>query len=318
MREYDRDKMASSQLKSQRLEEVYEKCPDIKAIDNDMSRLGADLCKAIILKATEADIQKMADKNQAQQVQRVKLLEEYGFSESYLHDVYKCIKCSDTGFVEGGAKCACFKQKLVAKYYQMSNLGRALKDENFENFKFDYYSTLIDKNIGISPREKMEIIHRYAKQFVNEFKNEPGNLFFHGKVGLGKTFLCSCIAKEVLDKGHTVLYLPATKLFKTIEDARFHRSETEVSDAQINFFYTVELLIIDDLGTEFSTLATQSALFDIVNSRILDRKPTIISSNLSPRELEGHCSDRLVSRFIEHYEIVQFSGEDIRERKKFG
>jgi len=309
--------MASSQLKSKRLEEVYKKCPKLKEIDDDMSRLGVDLCRAIIAKATQADIQQMADKNQAQQVQRIKLLEEAGFGEDYLHDVYKCAKCSDTGRVEGGAKCACFKQKLVAKYYQMSNLGRALKDENFDNFKFDYYSTAVDKNIGISPREKMEIIHRYAKQFVNEFENEPGNLFFHGKVGLGKTFLCSCIAKEVLDKGYTVLYLPATKLFKTVEDARFHRSETEVSDAQINFFYTAELLIIDDLGTEFSTLATQSALFDIVNSRILDERPTIISSNLSPRELEGHCSDRLVSRFIEHYEIIQFVGDDIRQKKKY-
>ena len=318
MREYDKDRMASSGLKSKRLEEVYKKCPKVKDIDEDMSRLGVELCKAIISKTTEADIQKMAVKNQAQQAERAQLLEEAGFGENYLQDVYKCAKCSDTGSVEVGTKCVCFKQKLVAKYYQMSNLGRALKDENFENFKFDYYSTAVDKNIGISPREKMEIIHRFAKHFVAEFENEPGNLFFHGKVGLGKTFLCSCIAKEVLDKGHTVLYLPATKLFKTIEDARFHRSETDVSDAQINFFYTVQLLIIDDLGTEFSTLATQSALFDIVNSRILDGRPTIISSNLSPRELEGHCSDRLVSRFIEHYEIVQFSGEDIRQKKRFG
>jgi len=310
--------MASSQLSAKRAFEVYEKSPAIKEIDDSLATLGIDLCKAILSGAKEADLTKMAKDNQKKQKLRTKLLKELGFPEDYLTNTHKCGKCLDTGSLEGGEKCACFKQRLIAKYYKLSNLNQALLKDNFDNFNFDHYSASVDENIGVSPRQKMEIVHRYAKQFVDEFDNNPGNLFFHGKVGLGKTFLCSCIAKEVLDRGHTVLYLPATKLFKVVEDARFNRNEMDMPDEQLNFFYTASLLIIDDLGTEFSTLATQSALFDIVNSRILDNLPTIISSNLSPRELEGHCSDRLVSRFLEHYEFVQFIGEDIRAKKKFG
>jgi len=317
MREYDRDRAASAQLSAKRMAEVYEKNPAIKDIDDSLAGVGISICRAILSGAKEADIRKMAKENQQKQKLRAKLLKDAGFCENYLKDIHKCAKCLDTGSLESGEKCVCFKQKLIAKYYQMSNLGRAISMENFDNFSFDYYSSEKDENVGVSPREKMEIVHKYAKKFVEDFKEGPGNLFFHGKAGLGKTFLCSCIAKDVLDMGHTVLYLPATKLFKAVEDARFNRVDNERSNEQINFFYTAELLIIDDLGTEFPTITTQSALFDIVNSRILDERPTIISSNLSPRELEAHCSDRVVSRLIEHYGFVHFIGEDIRHKKKY-
>ena len=317
MREYDADRLASSQLKAKRIAEVYKKSPEIQAIDESLAAQSIELAKAILTGADKAALEKLAKDSQNNQTKRAKLLEAAGFSPDYLQDVYKCSKCLDTGSVEGGEKCSCFKQKLVSKYYRMSNLSRVLADENFENFNFGYYSSAKNESSGISPREKMELIHIYALKFVDEFEKSPSNLFFHGKVGLGKTFLCNCIAKEILAKGHTVLYAPATKLFKTIEDARFHRDEMTAPNEQIDFFYSVSLLIIDDLGTEFSTLATQSALFDIVNSRILDGRATIISSNLSPKDLEAHCSDRLVSRFLEHYQFFHFIGDDIRQKKKY-
>ena len=317
MREYDKDRAASSGLKAKRISEIYERVPEIREIDDSLSNLNIELCRAILSKATEAEIKQMAHENQRKQERRIELLEAAGFGPDYLRDIHKCTKCFDTGSAPDGSKCACFKQKLISKYYQMSNLSRVLKHENFENFNFDYYSCSVHKNLGVSPREMTELIYRHAKQFVEEFGKKPNNLFFHGKPGLGKTFLCNCIAKEILDMGHTVLYAPATKLFKTIEDARFHRDEMTAPGEQIDFFYSTKLLIIDDLGTEFSTLATQSALFDIVNSRILDGRATIISSNLSPKDLEVQYSDRLVSRILEHYTFCHFIGEDIRQKKKY-
>ena len=317
MREYDNDKYASSQLKAKRVAEVYKKSPEVQAIDESLAAQSIELAKAILTGTDKVALEKLAKDNQRKQTKRAKLIEAAGFASDYLNDVHKCSKCFDTGSVEGGSKCACFKQKLISKYYKMSNLSRVLASENFENFSFEYYSSSKHENSGVSPREKMELIHKYAIKFVDEFEESPSNLFFHGKVGLGKTFLCNCIAKEILDKGHTVLYAPATKLFKIIEDARFHRDEMTSPNEQIDFFYSVSLLIIDDLGTEFSTLATQSALFDIVNSRILDGRATIISSNLSPRDLEAHYSDRLVSRFLEHYQFFHFIGDDIRQKKKY-
>jgi len=318
MREYDKAQQEALRIKAQRLADVYRKSPEIQAIDEALASQGIEIARAILAGAGEADIKRMAVDSQRRQSRRVKLLEDLDFPAGYLEDVYQCRGCLDTSFAEDGSRCSCFKQRLISRYYQMSNLSRVLVGENFKNFNFDYYSSSKHESSGVSPKEKIELIHRYAKKFVECFEEKPDNLFFHGKVGLGKTFLCNCIAKEILDKGHTVLYAPATKLFKIIEDARFNRSEMTAPSQQIDFFYSAELLIIDDLGTEFSTLATQSALFDIVNSRILDGRSTIISSNLSPWELEGHCSDRVVSRILEHYELFHFIGDDIRQKKKYG
>ena len=199
----------------------------------------------------------------------------------------------------------------------MSNLKNILAKENFDNFDLRYYADKTIEEEGMSPKDKIKLIYQLSVKFVNEFETNPVNLLFYGKTGLGKTFMCNCIAKEILDMGHTVLYATAGKLFKTIEDARFNRDEMIDPAEQIDFFYSADLLIIDDLGTEFSTLATQSALFDIVNSRILERRPTIISSNLSLKDIEQQYSDRLVSRLQGNYEFIKFLGEDIRQLKKY-
>lgn len=318
MREYDRDRQAASRLKEVRTAEVYKKSPEIEAIDESLKNHGIEISKAI-LSGQKAAIEQIVKENRRKLAKREKLLKSAGFSNDYLENIYKCLKCRDTGFTEGAdrGKCDCFKQKMISKYYQMSNLSKTFTGENFDNFNIKYYSSSKDENSGISPREMMELIYKEAVEFVENFGQKPANLFFYGKVGLGKTFLCNCIAKEILDKGHTVLYAPAARLFKIVEDARFRREEMIAPSEQIDFFYSAELLIIDDLGTEFSTIATQSALFDIVNSRILDGRSTIISSNLSPKDMEDSYSDRFVSRLLEHYGFCRFLGSDIRQAKKY-
>jgi len=315
-REYEKDRQEAELRLSKMIAEVYKKSPEIKELDESLAQYAIKISRAI-LAGKEIEIEKLAQENRLEQDKREKLLKAKGFGEGFLRDIYKCSKCSDTGYIENGDKCFCFKQKLISRYYQMSSLSRVFDEDNFDNFDFKYYSASKDKNSGISPREKMKIIHSTVLKCLENFDYEPFNLFFIGQVGVGKTFMCSCIAKEVLEKGHTVLYAPATRLFKTIEDARFHREDMSEPSAQIDFFYQAELLIIDDLGTEFSTLATNSALFDIINSRILDGRSTIISSNLSLKELENNYSDRIISRFLEHYGFCHFLGEDIRQIKKY-
>ena len=316
LREYDRDRQAASATLAKRTAEVYIKCPEIKAIDDSLAACAIEIARAVLGGGT-ASAEQMAADNRQKQARRKELLKKSGFPPGYLENIYACSKCLDTGFMEAGGRCSCYKQKLISKYYRLSNLSKTLDKENFDSFDFKYYSTSKHKSPGVSPREKIEIIHGLALRFLENFGKEFANLFFLGQVGVGKTFMCNCIAKEVLDMGYTVLYAPATKLFKAVEDARFHRSEMSAPSEQIDFFYTSELLIIDDLGTEFSTLATNSALFDIVNSRILDGRPTIISSNLTLKELEDNYSDRIVSRFLEHYSFCHFLGDDIRQAKIF-
>lgn len=318
MREYDGDRQSALRLKSARMTEVYKKIPEIEAMDEALKNQSLEISKAI-LSGQKSVVEYIAKENQQKQAKKEALLKKSGLPKDYLENVYKCPKCLDTGFMDNGesGKCSCFNQKLISKYYQMSNLSKTFINENFDSFDLKYYSSSKDENTGVAPRNMMKLIYDKALEFVENFGQKSTNLFFHGKVGLGKTFLCNCIAKEILDKGYTVLYAPATKLFKIVEDARFRRDEMVAPSEQIEFFYSVELLIIDDLGTEFSTMATQSALFDIVNSRILDGRSTIISSNLSPKEIDDQYSDRLGSRLLEHYDYCRFSGSDIRKAKKY-
>jgi len=316
LREYERDRQAALETHKFRTAEIYKICPEIKEIDESLAECSIKISRAI-LAGEKGQIEKMAEENQCKQAKREKLLAERGFPSGYLEDIYKCSKCFDTGFGTNGEKCTCFLQRLINRYYRLSNLSRAFDNENFDTFDFKYYSTSKDENSGISPRQRMEITYGTVIELLASFGKEPVNLFFHGKAGLGKTFMCNCIAKEVLNMGHTVLYAPAAKLFKTIEDARFHREEMIAPSEKIDFFYSSALLIIDDLGTEFSTLATKAALFDIVNSRILDGLSTIITSNLTLKELEKDYSDRVGSRFLEHYIFCHFIGDDIRKAKKY-
>jgi len=315
MRDYDRDRQQAERVKSARIEEVYAALPRALEIDNELAQTGIEIAKAIISGKDVSPLD-LAKKNKALQSEREALLKAGGFKKNYVEDVFKCNKCKDTGFVEG-ARCSCLNQRLISRYYDMSNLKNILDKENFDNFDLRYYSDTALADEGMSPKDKIKLIYQLCVKFVSEFETNPANLLFYGKTGLGKTFMCNCIAKDILDVGHTVLYATAGKLFKTIEDARFNRDEMVNPAEQIDFFYSAELLIIDDLGTEFSTLATQSALFDIVNSRILERKPTIISSNLSLKDIEQQYSDRLVSRLQGNYEFHKFLGEDIRQLKKY-
>ena len=315
MRDYDRDRQQAERLKASRLEEVYNGLPRVLEIDNELASAGIEIAKAIVSRK-DFSAEDLARKNKALQDERETLLNSAGLKKDYIEDVFKCDKCKDTGFVES-ARCTCLKQRLISRYYDMSNLKNILDKENFDNFELQYYSEKTAPDEGMSPKDKIKLIYQLAIKFVSEFESNPTNLLFYGKTGLGKTFMCNCIAKDILDRGHTVLYVTAGRLFKTVEDARFNRDEMVDPAEQIDFFYSADLLIIDDLGTEFSTLATQSALFDIVNSRILEKKPTIISSNLSLRDIEQQYSDRLVSRFQGNYEFHKFLGEDIRQLKKY-
>lgn len=315
LREYDRSRQKSDRLLRARKEEIYKILPRVEEIDQELTQTGIGLSKAILSKTSE-DINKIKENNLSLLSEREKLIADSEFPDDYLANIYECKKCKDTGYIEN-KKCSCFSQKLINAYYEISNLRNVLEKENFDTFDLRYYSEKVSEDEGISPRSKMQIIYQNCLEFVGSFQDKFANLLFYGNVGLGKTFLCNCIAKDILDKGNTVLYAAAGQLFKTIEDARFNRDEMEEPDEQINFFYNVDLLIIDDLGTEFDTLATQTALFNIINSRILSRKHTIISTNLSVKELEMKYTERLISRIQGNYTFCKFFGDDIRILKKY-
>ena len=207
------------------------------------------------------------------------------------------------------------KHKIMDKLYDQSNVREVVQRENFDTFDLRLFSDTVAPEEGISPQENAR---RNLKRALDFAENPVGdNLLLFGGAGRGKTFLCNCIAKDMLEQGKTVLYLTAGQLFKQLEQMRFHRDmEEEQTDWDAELLQ-VDLLIIDDLGTEFATMFTASELFRIINDRKLHKKPVVISTNLDYKALMEQYSDRVMSRLIGEYTVMKFFGDDIRMKRKY-
>ena len=302
----------------QKREEVYAACPRVRQIENEIAILGITAAKnAIDSKTPTKDIVELKEKMDSLKAEKIQVMKNAGFDPDCLNINYKCEKCHDTGFI-GQRECSCFTQKLVEMAYSSSNMREITADENFDNFNINYYSSQTAQGDIMSPKENMQIILSVCLEFTKNFSKKKDNLLFYGGPGLGKTFLCSCIAREILDKGYTVFYTTAPQLFKTIEKERFNRSQEEESQTGFSDdLQSVDLLIIDDLGTEFNTSFTSSELFDILNTRLINKKPVIISTNLSVNDIQNIYSERITSRIIGEYKVMKFFGKDIRLIKKY-
>jgi len=320
MREYETSRNKAAADLSLRQDEAYKKLPRLLEIDKELGVLGVGLAK-LALSGNNEEMEKTRLKSKELREERKRVL-----ALNKLADIsspkFNCEKCSDTGFVKvspgsGSTYCTCLKQRLINEYYNLSNMKEVLADENFDTFDFRLFTTDIVESEGLSTRKNMELINRQTTNFVQNFGKNFENLLLYGETGLGKTFICHCIAKDLLDMGFTVLYLTAPRLCRFIEDYRFNRNSLDEPDEMFHAIDEVDLLIIDDLGTEISTVVTSAAIFDIINGRLLTRKPTVISSNLSPGELVNQYSERIVSRFLGNYELIKFFGNDIRVKKKY-
>lgn len=316
---YDKKRLESTKEQAKREEQIHAKIPRIAQIDLEMSSIGIKLAKAAFNSKADTPelIARFQEENQNLIKQKQDLLVSNDYPADYLDMQYECDKCNDTGYI-GTEHCTCLNQSLINVAYEQSNLKHILDYENFDTFDFNYYSEEVDKRFGRSPRKNMENLYQISVHFAHDFDKTFKNILFYGNTGLGKTFLCNCIAKDLLDQGKTVLYLPAVQLFQLFETARFHREDMEeFSKEMLNTLLTVELLIIDDLGTEFITSFTGPELFNAINTRVLNQKPTIISTNLSLEEIKQQYSDRIVSRILGSYEVLPVFGEDIRLIKKY-
>ena len=320
MREYEYARDGAAALLEARKAEVYSTVPEIKEIDYALAKIGSGLSKL----ALAGDTQGMANARQEAEALKAKrqALLKSTVGESYLVNVFRCMACQDTGFIQEtpgsvATRCKCLRQRLINEYYALSNIKGALEEENFDTFDYRIFSTETVREEGLSPRENMQTVYRLATQFVRDFGTTFDNLLLYGEPGLGKTFVSHCIAKDLLDAGKTVLYQTAPRLCKILEDYRFNREAMREPDEMIAAVDDVDLLILDDLGAEIPTVVTSAALFDIINQRLLARKPTVISTNLTPVALTNQYSERLVSRFF-NYQMIKFFGEDLRVKKKYG
>jgi len=312
MREYDKKRGTARIKRDQRITEIYSRIPRVKDIDNEIRKIGLSISKGIINNQGNPEelIKTLKTKLEALKQEKAFLMTEHNIPIQYLEDEYLCHHCKDTGFVAGGKKCSCFKQQLINIAYSMSNLDGILKKENFKTFNINYFSNDTFQDHEITPRDNMLEILQVCEGFVINFDNKKEeNLLFYGPTGLGKTFLANCIAKALLDRGKIVIYQTAFKIFEILEEIRFHNNGDKV---KYNLLFSADLLIIDDLGTEVTNSFTNSELFNIVNSRILSGKKTIISTNLAPKDFGMRYDDRIASRLFSRYTVLKFYGKDLR------
>ena len=255
-------------------------------------------------------IQTLNDKKQ-------ELLDKWNVPKGYLEIQYECNLCKDRGFLANGKKCNCLKQAIINESYKMSNLSKMLEKQNQCTYDDSIFSDEIDPKNGISPRQNMQLILSDCDEFIYDFdKDNDKNLLFYGDTGLGKTFMSSYIAKELLDKGYLVIYQTAFKMFEIIEEYKFRNDDKHLSRSDYENLFECDLLIIDDLGTELTNSFTISELFIILNTRLLNGKKTIISTNLSPAQLGELYSQRIFSRIFDKFKMIKFIGADLRWQNK--
>ncbi len=313
IRTYDARQLKNQHLREAKIRNAYERLPRLKEIDDSIASCSVAHAKRL-LDGDESALAGLAAQLAAYRSERAVLLAENGFSDDYFAPAYTCPDCKDTGYADG-RRCHCFEQAAIDMIYTQSNLKDILQRENFSTFSFDYYSdTERNPATGLSALDTARDAVEKCRHFIDTFDDAFSNLYFYGDTGIGKTFLSNCVAKELLDRGHSVIYFTAFQLFDILSKGVFQKDARAVAAHQ-NIF-DCDLLIIDDLGTELTNSFTTSQLFLCLNERILRKKSTIISTNLGMSQLADIYSERVLSRISSNYTLIKLFGPDIRILKK--
>ncbi len=312
MREYDARRMQHELDAEERRQAIYRQYPDLEKNHAALTQNAVRLAKARIFHAP--DISSLETERENLSEERRELIAAAGLTENDFLPKYTCKECGDTGFVNG-RKCRCFKAREIRLLYENSHLETLLSRENFDTLRMDLYSREPRENAP-SVYEEMQKHIAACRAFAENFPEDPPrNLLLYGRPGLGKTFLTNCIAKALLDRGFSVLYYSSISLFDRLAKIRFGKTEDDGTE-ELDSMFECDLLVIDDLGTELTNALVESQLFHLVNERLLSRKSTIISTNMSLTMLAKTYSERTGSRIISNYEAIQLTGEDLRSKMK--
>ncbi len=299
----------------QHLAEAYAKVPRIKEIDMLLRRTMVQAAQAAFLQGSDGKelLEKARIQNLELQQERALLAYE-NFEEGYLDETPICEVCGGTGYI-GSMMCECLTELCRQEQKKEISILTGGK-ESFSQFRLDYYSDYTDSKYGASPRAIMERNFQNCKKYAMNFSSGSGNLLFIGGTGLGKTFLSACIARAVADRGYSVVYETAGRLFSKLEQAKFGGSEEARRETEK--YNACDLLILDDLGTEMPGQFVTASLYSLLNDRLLSNKPMVISTNLNVDELARRYSPQIASRLHGSFNRLTFVGEDIRVMKNRG
>lgn len=316
--ELEKDRAANRDEMLRRQGEVYARVPEIREIDAALRAQMARLVRLTIAKSPTltGELAQLREENLDLQMRRAELLTERGFGADYLNEIVSCPKCRDTGIFKGGV-CPCLEKRYNRELTK--ELGTLMRrgDESFEHFDLTLYPGTADPSTGITPRDAMRRVSDACRRYAEAFSASSPNLLFQGGTGLGKTYLSACIARVVAAKGFSVCYDTAAAALDAYERAKFLRDTPEGEEASVRVrrMESCDLMILDDLGTEMTTPMSQSALYTLINNRLVNKKASIVSTNLTDDELGRRYTPQIASRILGEFRCFPFVGEDIRRRQ---
>lgn len=323
LKEYEKKRFLANTDFENKKELFYKEHPELDEINSKLNNYALLISKAIL--ENKDTVKDLKEDFENLKTQKETIIRNLNLPDDFFIPNYECKLCNDTGYITDennkSVLCSCIKQRLFNVKYNSSNIGD-LNKENFSTFNLSLYSTEVNKDkfkANISPQANIANIKKIAENFIDNFDNpDEKNLLFIGNTGLGKTFLSNCIASELLKFDKTVLYQSASSMLDSIIDYKFGKEDS--TDNIYNNALSVDLLIIDDLGTENINALKFAELFNIINTRLLNQNnhitKTIISTNLSIDNLFKNYDERIVSRLVGYYNICRFFGDDIRFIKK--
>lgn len=302
----------NSRERERRTQRAYSRVPGLRETDAQLREQMLTLARLTLSKEPDAPekLRRLERDNLALQESRSELLAGYGYPADYTDEIYSCPVCHDTG-MDGVNICSCllrlYNEEVTRELSPLLRNG----DESFEKFSLLWYSEGED-------RERMSLVLNLCREYAKNFPTAPANLVFQGGTGLGKTYLSACVARAVAEKGFSVAYETTSAALAQFETQKFSRGddEGEKAGARVRQYLGCDLMILDDLGTEMTTAFSISALYQLINTRLIDRKATIISTNLSSPELERRYGEQICSRLFGEFEFLPFRGRDIRLQRR--
>ena len=316
----EENKRRREDQREQLRQQLYAREPRLAKLDRQLQGTMAQLVAASLRRGEDAGaaVRAIRDKNLDIQQERAVLLGAMGLPEDALDSKPACPLCNDTGW-RGAQMCRCLKELCAQEQIQELSKLLDLGEQSFDTFRLDYYSETPWPGRGTSPRANMDLVYEVCLNYAQKFgRFALKNLFLTGAPGLGKTFLSACIARSVSEQGFSVVYDTAGNIFAQFETRKFQRDTQGVQEArdETRRYLTCDLLILDDLGSELTTQFVQSALYELLNTRLVGEKHTVISSNLTMEEAARRYSPQIASRLMGEYHVLHFFGDDIRLLKK--
>lgn len=291
---------------------IYEKYPRLKEIDKELKNAGSHMLKETLRRRGE-DRDKLVKEFKEHyanlEKEKQSILDNAGISQDMLKPKFRCRLCEDTGIYKD-KECKCMKKRRIEKMYTLSNIHENMKEQNFEKFDSSLFSKEPILN-GVSQYDRILEISDTCREGIAGMEKTPFYALFMGGVGLGKTFLCSCLAKFAMEMGYSVVYATAYDIADVLVKVKFNRAIGEDYET-LDLINSCDLLIVDDLGTEGINSATNTEIFTVINNRLLNKKSLIISTNLSLKDINRIYGERVFSRFMGGFKMCQFIGRDLR------